>query len=746
MKFKLLVSLFLLISVYQNELSAQSENVYEINSLNMEQEDSQVPCNWVVNQGELVLDSIKKYSGRHALKLNSSLGKENNQLFSEAVYPISAFYMEGDRVFYRIDGDSLEVKGLFAYNDAQKGNIACTIIQNNSSSKTSEQSFELNQISGSSEWTPFYIKTAILDSLNNFSIKIKSTGNVNVWFDDLQLTVDGKSISDKQEFCFMADNDNEFDNGSSISIPNVTAQQLIDLQVLTKVWGFIKYYHPEVTKGNLQWDYELFRIIPNLLNASTKEERNDYLTKWVKQMNKNSSLDKQTELPLDTVDCYVLPNLNWLEDINMLGSELVVELSKIKNAQRGDWNYYIQFDNNLSQIFSTQFIAEKQYPSISWEDQGFRLLTFMRYWNAIEYCFPYKSMTDVNWNDVLNKYLPFFIHPTSQIDYINAIYALTAEINDSHGSMRTVKPYMFAAIFVQAGEGVMVKKSFSCQLHAGDIILSMDGKSIDAVIEERKRFVAASNEARRKYFVVSELNWWNNDEIDVVCLRGKDTISVTLTDFNLTKEIPNCTSEIKQHNYQHALSTKEIAYLDISELTAESITQKEDKIMSSKGIILDCRGYPICNSFYDKMSDILFSQPAFYMEIATLDIKEPGVFRFYHKFTHGNVNPNAYKGKLVILADSKTQSAAETAVMVFQQVPNSITVGSKSSGANGSATFFALPSGIETIFTGEGCYYPNRENIQREGVKIDVIVNPTLESVLQGRDEQLEKAIEIISN
>lgn len=744
MKFSLLVLLFLLISVYQNELSAQRVNVYEINSLNMEQENSQVPCNWVVNQGEFSLDSMKKYSGRHAFKLNPALGKDNNQLFSEIVYPIPAFYMEDDRVFYQIDGDSLALKGFVAYSNAIKGDITCSIIQENSSSKTSEQSFELNQISGSSEWTPFYIKAVMLDSLNNFSIKIKSTGDVNVWFDDLELTVDGKNIGDKQELCFIADKDKEFDNGSSISIPNINAQQLINLEVLTKVWGFIKYYHPEVTKGNIQWDYELFRIMPYVLNAVTKEACNDYLTKWVKQM--NSSLDTQADLPLDTAGCYVLPNLNWIEDTNTLGSGLVDELRKIRNAQRDDWNYYIQFDNNLSQIFVTQFIAEKQYPSISWEDQGFRLLTLMRYWNAIEYCFPYKSMTDVNWNDVLNKHLPNFIHPTTQADYINAIYALTAEINDSHGLMRSVNPYMFAAIFVQAGEGVMVRKSFSCQLHAGDIILSMDGKGIDAVIEERKRFVAASNEARRKYFVVSELNWWSRDKIDVVCLRGKDTISVTLTDFNLTKEISGCTSEIKQRNYQHALSTKEIAYLDISELTAESITQKEDKIMSSKGIILDCRGYPICDSFYDKMSDILFSHPVFYMEIATLDIKEPGVFRFYHKFTHGSVNTNAYKGKLVILVDSKTQSAAETAVMVFQQVPNSITVGSQSSGANGSATFLTFPGGIDVIFTGEGCYYPNRKNVQREGVKIDVIVNPTTESVLQGRDEQLEQAIEIISN
>ena len=80
MKFKLLVLFLILISVYQDELSAQKGNVYEINSLNIEQENRQKTCNWVVNQGEFVLDSIKKHGGRHALKLNPSLGKENNQL------------------------------------------------------------------------------------------------------------------------------------------------------------------------------------------------------------------------------------------------------------------------------------------------------------------------------------------------------------------------------------------------------------------------------------------------------------------------------------------------------------------------------------------------------------------------------------------------------------------------------------------------------------------------------------------
>jgi len=44
------------------------------------------------------------------------------------------------------------------------------------------------------------------------------------------------------------------------------------LATTCKVWGFLKYYHPAVAAGKTNWDEQLFKVLPKIESASTKEE------------------------------------------------------------------------------------------------------------------------------------------------------------------------------------------------------------------------------------------------------------------------------------------------------------------------------------------------------------------------------------------------------------------------------------------------------------------------------------------
>ncbi len=55
-----------------------------------------------------------------------------------------------------------------------------------------------------------------------------------------------------------------------------------------------------------------------------------------------------------------------------------------------------------------------------------------------------------------------------------------------------------------------------------------------------------------------------------------------------------------------------------------------------------------------------------------------------------------------------------------------------------------LPGGIPTGISGIGVYYPDGSETQRVGIVPDIEVKPTIEGLKAGRDEVLEKAIEII--
>jgi hypothetical protein len=60
--------------------------------------------------------------------------------------------------------------------------------------------------------------------------------------------------------------------------------QIENLATLGKVWGFLKYHHPRVTSGNLHWDYELFRVLPAILEAPDRQAANAALLHWITKL------------------------------------------------------------------------------------------------------------------------------------------------------------------------------------------------------------------------------------------------------------------------------------------------------------------------------------------------------------------------------------------------------------------------------------------------------------------------------
>lgn len=103
-----------------------------------------------------------------------------------------------------------------------------------------------------------------------------------------------------------------------------------------------------------------------------------------------------------------------------------------------------------------------------------------------------------------------------------------------------------------------------------------------------------------------------------------------------------------------------------------------------------------------------------------------------------------YKGRVILLVDELTQSNPEFQAMAFQSCPQTLTIGSPTSGANGSIVWIPLP-GQMTSFSGIGALYPDGTQPQTVGVRLDVEVNDTVESLQAGRDLVLEKALELAS-
>ena len=79
------------------------------------------------------------------------------------------------------------------------------------------------------------------------------------------------------------------------------------------------------------------------------------------------------------------------------------------------------------------------------------------------------------------------------------------------------------------------------------------------------------------------------------------------------------------------------------------------------------------------------------------------------------------------------------------QEAHSITcVGTPTAGANGNVTFVYLPGGAQVRFTGMKLLRSDGSRFQNVGVVPDVPVERSVEGIVAGRDELLEKGIETV--
>lgn len=119
----------------------------------------------------------------------------------------------------------------------------------------------------------------------------------------------------------------EFNNGSKISVELLNKIDHKKLQQLGLIWGFLKYYHPNIASGKYNWDSELFKIIPELSDAPY-EQYDKIVTNWIKGFG-----DFKTQNYTTPGNLKMKADLDWISSSGF-SKELTEILLKVKNAER----------------------------------------------------------------------------------------------------------------------------------------------------------------------------------------------------------------------------------------------------------------------------------------------------------------------------------------------------------------------------------------------------------------------------
>lgn len=525
---------------------------------------------------------------------------------------------------------------------------------------------------------------------------------------------------------------------SKLVIENLSNRQIENLNKAGKVWGFLKYYHPEILEGKFDWDYELIRILPEVT-----DEHADVNHILLNQIDKLGTIT-----PRSTNEIKLSPDLNWINDIDYLGIELTGILKDVRNSARPPNNYYVDF---VIGIGNPNFKNEKTYQNLDYDDDGIKLVGLFRYWNIIQYYFPYRNLIDENWDEVLKTFIPKIISADDELSYKLTLLELIGKVNDTHaniwGKDETLNRFWglkAAPIDVKIlNNQVVVTKIYDeldqkVDIKPGDIITQINNETTENLINEKIKYCPASNLPTKHRNVSRKLLRTNDDFIELKIRRDESI---------LTKKI-NCLNSDQIKYWENKTPSYKILDNNIGYIFPGSLNKGEiDSIMNilynTGGLIIDFRCYP-SDFIVFSLSRYLLPKPTEFVKFSVGSMLNPGEFSFTQPLLVGESRDDYYKHKIVIIVNELTQSSAEYHTMAFRVAPDAIVLGSTTAGADGNVSTIFLPGNIRTLISGIGVYYPDGKETQRVGIIPDIEMKPTINGIANSKDELLEKAIEII--
>lgn len=588
----------------------------------------------------------------------------------------------------------------------------------------------------------------ILQGANLLHIQLIVGGNVSLWVKDIQLFADNALYQEERPVpVYQADTDNRFNGGSQIeAINTMDSVVLNNLDMLGKVWGFMKYYHPAVRNGKFNWDYELFKIIPGVVSSRSLQARNKILYDWVASFAYSGY--KQDNIDLNDTK---KTGFSWMNK-RELGDSLYHSLDALKYLNKDSASYYVQYEHNV--VIPSH---EDVYEYMHFPDPGFRLLTAFRLWNHINYFYAYKNLLKASWDNALVPLIITFLNTKDEHQYIMAFLSTISSFKNNHvtviGNERVQnmeylywgKNWLPAHVKFINGKAYVVRLSNfvskqSLGLKLGDQIVSLNGVLVKQLIRNQSKYLSGSNPGSRDREYAIKLFRTNDTLMNLIVNRNGKILKLKINTF-LTNG-----NEIDVLHLKYGLDTtftvlgNNIGYINLSMISDSTLKLVTPRVLNTNGLILDLRGYPVAEKIRTFLNDHFFYKKVAFSRLTYSDPLLPGAFKVYVD-SIGKENPSYYKHKVIVLVNEYTQSHAEYLTMMCQQMPNSMIMGSPTSGADGNVVPVRLPGGLITRFESIGVYTTDGKETQGVGLKPNRSIPLDVKSIAYWEDLLLKTAL-----
>jgi len=701
---------------------------------------------------KLRVDSSIKQEGKYALSIE----------FNGAGEFVSVVHVNHKKA----DASNIKLSG-YLKTEGVKGRAGLWMRIDGKDRAVAFDNMQARPVSGTTDWKQYEITLPYdREEAERINVGALLVGSGRIWIDNFRITLGGKDISEVGAYSrtlLPAEKDTSNYKGSGIPSIALTPEKIKRLSNLGALWGFIKYYHAGVQEGNHNMDAALFRFLPMVLAAKDSAQSMEFMERWVESFGTPARCPECKDVD-QVSDVALKPDFGVLFQKGAFPPSLTEKLEYIRRnrSRGGPKHYYIEMIPGVGNpLFSNEYAYEDQ----SYPDAGLRLLALYRYWNYIQYFFPYRHLIGENWNKVLPDMIPDFCNAPDAAAYQIACLKLIARIHDTHAnlwgntdSLEHEKGMYITPFRARFIEGKLVVTGYykdsldnkpgaaDTLLRIGDVVERIDGMPIDELVRKYLALTPGSNyevQLRGMASISGVLLRSKEQEASVRISREGKSRDITLRRIHVDHIRRSRFNELFRPDKGFSVLPGNIGYLYPGLLGEASLDSVKALLHKTDGLVVDLRCYP--GTFMPfTYGEWLKPKASSFVSFTTGSTDLPGLFVRSKTIDNGTSNKDNYLGKVVIIVNEITQSNAEYTTMALQTVPGAITIGSTTAGADGNVSQITLPGGLGTMISGINVLYPDGTETQRKGVKIDRVIKPTIKGIRDGKDELLEAAIRII--
>jgi C-terminal processing protease CtpA/Prc len=367
--------------------------------------------------------------------------------------------------------------------------------------------------------------------------------------------------------------------------------------------------------------------------------------------------------------------------------------------------------------------------------------------------------------------------------FLQALLRYSAGLKDGHSGVvyGTVPQVGFRRMpfsLVEAKEGILIfglhePMARDGKLRRGDLLVALDDRPIEQVIQDTERVIPASTDGARRRAAILRIYRYTEKKKVKVRIRRKDDgkeVQVEVDCPFASVGVPR--HFVSFHRQEWKMLGKDIAFFRPASFSPPqdsgwhgASASKRDKILAKsyaeyerifreilgrkpKALILDLRGNPGGTDLLGQRLASHLMKPGFvYFRLQAKSPMPWGGWRRPSSHKPRNVPEKLprFLGRLVVLIDEGVFSTADNFAACLRDVHPDVTFAGRPVGAGtGAPRAVTLPkTGARVWFCTQRVYSPKGKMIEGRGVQPDVKVEWTRKDYLERRDPDLQEALRV---